>query len=445
MLKPLAEPLNVLQLLPDLSHGGAQEGAVEMASALSTAGAHALVASKGGPLLNRLRLGGGEHIPLDLGKSASPLAYWRAVRAVRRLIRRNKVKLVHARSRWPSWVAAAACKAEKVPLVTTWHGLHQVRATNGGLFKRFYNSGLVHADRIITVSKHMQAMIEKAHPDATERLRLIPRGAGSRFDPVLVTGNRVQALLDAWSLPPDVPVILAPGRLTPWKGQHVLMAALADLVRRHPEPWYCVLAGPETDPAYAKRLYAMAGKLDKELFSKGTPQQGKTLTLTDRLRFVGACDDMPAAYVLSTLVVAPSLSPEPFGRVAVEAQFMERMVVASNHGGFIETILNGETGLLVPPGDEKALADAISLILEEVQEEGGLVASLSPPAPGERPSALVEAGQLARHHAQEHFSTVRMQMQTLTVYDELLGTHLAQRFVKALENDLDAGGTWKIT
>ncbi|MXV37021.1 MULTISPECIES: glycosyltransferase family 4 protein [unclassified Saccharibacter] len=382
----------VLQLLPSLGIGGVEQGAVDMAEAVAKAGGRALVASASGSLLPHLRYVGGEFRELPLPKKWSPFVFRRKVKELQTLIRRDQVQLVHARSRYPAWVAAQACKRENIPLVTTWHGVHKARS----FIKRSYNTGLLQGDRVIAVSSHIAQRLQAEYGVSAERLVTIARGSDpQRFSMGTVSGPRVQALVDRWHIPEDQPVIVLPGRVTSWKGHALLVEALGQLAVEYPAvPWVCVFVGPETDPAFARRVHRRACDLG----------------IADRLRFVGPCEDMPAVYTLAHMVVVPSCRPEPFGRVAVEAQMMGCPVIGSAQGGLAETIIPHETGLLVPPQDSGALEKAIVTFLMM------------------NPYDRAEMGECAVAHVLQRYTKQQMQRETLGVYDALLGTSLQGYF-----------------
>lgn len=382
----------IFQLLPSLGIGGVEQGAVDMAEALVRAGGRALVASDGGALLPQLRYVGGEHCHFPVPKTWAPWVFYRKVRAFQEILRRNKVQLVHARSRMPAWVAAVACQRERVPLVTTWHGVHQARSR----VKRYYNSGLLKGEKVIAVSSHIADRLRSEYQVSDARLVTIARGSdAARFNPQRVNGTRIQALLDRWHVQDETPVIMLPGRMTEWKGHAVLVDALGQLASDHPHlSWVCVLAGPETDPAFARHVYHRAC------------QWG----IAERLRFVGPCEDMPAAYALAHMTVVPSCRPEPFGRVAVEAQMMGCPVIGTAQGGLMETIVPDQTGLLVPPRDRHSLGRAIVRLLTADEYD------------------ISEMSQRARAHACSLYTKQHMQRATLGVYDTLLGSTLQQQF-----------------
>lgn len=392
MTNPPSSPV-ILQILPALNQGGVERGTLEMADAIAQAGAKAVVVSAGGRLVPALERLGATHIMLPTCGSKNPLIIMRNARHLARIIQEHQVSLVHARSRAPAWVARLACRRTDTPFVTTWHGVH----ANSFPGKKRYNAVLAAGDRVIAISRHIGQRLAEEYHVGPGRLRVIPRGADIRqFSPEAVSGQRVHTLSEAWALPPDTPVILMPGRLTEWKGQRFLLDALARLKKQAPTlPWYCVFAG--SCPA-------------KSTYGQELATYAQTLDLAEQVRFAGHCQDMPAALALSTAVIIPSLRPEPFGRVVVEAQAMCRPVIVTSHGAALETVQHGMTGLSVPPGDTEALADALSAVLH---------------AP---PEGRLAMGQAARAMVLEHYTTLTMQTATLAVYDDILGTCLAEQF-----------------
>ncbi|MCX5616135.1 glycosyltransferase family 4 protein [Bombella sp. TMW 2.2559] len=392
----------ILQVLPALGIGGLERGAIDMAEAISQAGGRALVAAGSGALVARLRYVGGEFVEMEFRKRASLLYFFSRVRALRELIRREGVSLVHARSRYPALVAAVACRKERVPLVTTWHGDHQARFW----FKKFYNSGLVRGQRVIAVSEHIGERLRREYRIGDDRLRIIPRGSDPEvFSPDAVRGIQMQGLLERWRISEESRIILMPGRMTRWKGQECLIEALGYLATHHPEQdWVCVMVGPGEDNSYTQMLNKMA------------EERG----IANRLRFAGPCNDMAAAYRLAHVVTVPSLRPEPFGRVPVEAQMMGCWVIGSARGGLKETIQHGESGTLVPAGDYRALAGALREVLDVP------------------PELMAERQDEIRAHALARYTKQHMQKATLGVYDELLSVGLRDAFTRFHE-EKDAG------
>lgn len=343
----------IVQLIPEMQAGGAERGTVEVARGIVEAGGRALVVSApGGRLLGDLSRVGGEHIPLDIGKK-SIFALRGNVKKLAAIVTAEKADLIHARSRMPAWVARGTAQKTGIPYLATWHGLHQ-----GGSLKKRYNRPLVDGERVIAISNFIADHIEKTYGIGADKLRLIPRGVDlSQFMPESVLGGRLIALSEQWKVPDGVPVVLMPGRLTEWKGQKLLIEAAAKL-RDKIGDWkfVVVILGDDQGRAdYTKSLEKMIESLD----------------LWNVMRLAPHCNDMGAAYKLSDIVVVPSLKPEPFGRVPIEAQAMGAMVVAADHGGLAETVIEGETGFLFPPGDAAALAGVLekALVIDDAERE----------------------------------------------------------------------------
>jgi glycosyltransferase involved in cell wall biosynthesis len=371
----------VLQVLPSLVTGGVERGTIEMTQAIADAGWTALVASAGGRLVPVVERAGGRHITLPLA-SRNPLRIWRNGQLLAGLIRAEQVAIVHARSRAPAWSASLACKRTGAHFVTTYHGTYNEDLP----FKRRYNSIMAHGERVIAASRFIANLINRQHQTDPARIRIIPRGVDPAiFDPGAVAGHRVARLALEWRLPHGASVVLLPGRLTSWKGQAVLIEALARLTGHNV---CCVLVGSDQ----GRRRY-----------SAGLIRQAEALGVADRLRLVGECQDMPAALLLADVVVHASTQPEAFGRVVIEAQAMGRPVVASDLGGPIETVEHGVTGWRTPPGDAGALATAIEM-------------ALALP-----PEARKAIGCRARAAVLRGYTVSAMQVATLGVYREVMG------------------------
>lgn len=385
----------VLQVIPELDTGGAERTAVDVAHALVSAGHRAIVASQGGRLVAELVAGGAEHVAMPLKRKA-PLALWRNAQALRQLVRAEGVDLVHARSRAPAWSALRAARAQGVPFVTTYHGIYN----QSNAAKALYNSVMARGDAVIANSRYTARLIAERHPFAQGHITVIHRGSDlGALDPASVSPERRQALASAWGLAGGERVILNLARLTHWKGQTVLIEALARLAGddrppRHAPGWTCILAGDaQGREAYVAELKHRIAAAD----------------LTGHVRLVGHCADVGAALALADVAVVASVEPEAFGRAAVEAQAAGVPVVATNLGAVPETVLappdvaeDERTGWRVPASDAGALAAAIAEMLALATD---------------RREAL--AGR-ARAHVTAHFSVEAMCAATLAVYDRLL-------------------------
>lgn len=377
--------LTVLQVIPQLDAGGAERTTLEIAQALTARGDRALVASAGGRLTAELTALGGVHVTLPAA-SKNPWTLWRNVARLKALARREGADLIHARSRAPAWSALWAARGLGLPFVTTYHGRYTARS---GL-KRSYNSVMARGDVVIANSHFIADHIRAEHPFARDRITVIPRGVDvAAFDPAAVSAERVAALKAAWGLAQDPrAIVLAPGRLTRWKGQSVMIAAFAAWLAQTPARDHAVLVMAGDDQGrsgYRAELEAHIARLG----------------LRDRAVLPGHCADMPAALRAAAVVVAPSTEPEAFGRVAAEAQVAGRLVIAADHGGARETVDPETGGWRTPPGDAGALADALAAFF-----------ALEPQARAAREAAV-------RTRAQTLYTTQALQNATLAVYGRL--------------------------
>jgi glycosyltransferase involved in cell wall biosynthesis len=370
----------ILQVLPKLDTGGAERVVVEIAEAVTRAGHRALIACDGGTLSQAALRAGAEIMPLKLD-TKSPLAIRRNAGRLARIVKEHGVDIIHAHSRAPAWSAYWASQRTGTRFVTTYHGAYNENAP----FKRRYNAVMAAGDRVIAVSEFIGELVGARHPSAEQKLRVIPGGVDTaKFDPAAVLGDRVARLAQSWRLPIGAPTIMLPGRLTSWKGQKLLITALAAL--RHKDAVAVLVGGDQGRESYAQSLIAHA----------------QSLGVADRLRLAGHVEDMPAALLLADIVVNASTDPEAFGRTIVEAQAMCRIVIAADHGGARETIIDGETGFLVPPGDYAALAASIDDALDFP------------------PDDRIAWGAHTRAVVSARYSVAAMQNAVLGVYAELL-------------------------
>lgn len=376
------KPPVILQLLPALDEGGTERGTVDLARYLIANGWTALVASAGGAAVERLQELGANHVRLPL-ESKNPFTIRANIRRLQRLIREQDVSLVHARSRAPAWSGYYAARREKIPFVTTFHGVYQ---GSEGIFKRRYNAVMAKGERVIAISEYVAEHVRNRYQVPPERLRVIYRGVDiTEFDPEAVSRERIDALAERWRIAPGTKVVMLPGRVVRRKGHALLLRAIERVRRRN---FVCLMVGElETGSSYPGEVEGLIGAMG----------------LRDIVRMVGPCDDMPAALMLATVVVVPStLVPEPFGRVAVEAQAMGKPVIVTDVGGLGETLMPAATGWLVAPDDVEELAQALQLALAMPD--------------GARARLAVRA----RRFVVRNFTLEQMGRSTLDVYRELL-------------------------
>ncbi|PZP55964.1 MAG: glycosyl transferase [Micavibrio aeruginosavorus] len=371
----------VLQIIPHLGAGGAEQGCIDVAAELVRAGATSIVVSNGGHRVPELTRAGSTHVTMPV-HSKNPFIMWRNTRRLRKLIEKEKVDIVHARSRAPAWSAFEACKGTPAHYMTTCHAPYNIHDKK---LKRFYNSSISRGERVIAISEYVADYLRENYGVDDSKIRLIHRGiAPEKFHPSLVTAERMIKLSKNWRIPDGATVILLPGRLTRWKGHTVLIDAMSKIGRKD---LFCVFVGADQGRS------EYHAELEKLIAEKG---------LGEQIRIMGHCDDMSAAYMISTIIVSASIEPEGFGRVAVEGQAMGRIVIATDHGGSKETIIPDETGFLVPINDADALAEKIKQALSMPEEEKYMMA------------------ERAMNHVHANFTRQIMVNKTIDVYAELL-------------------------
>ena len=375
----------ILQVIPHLAAGGAERTAIEVTEALTAVGAKSLVASKGGRLEGELVRAGGELIRIDNLPTKNPLAIRANAGGLAKIITDRKVSLIHARSRAPAWSALWAARRTKIPFVTTYHGVYSAK----GSLKRLYNSVMARGDKVIANSDFTARHILDEHPWAKGRIVTIHRGVDiARFSPEAVSADRKDALLKSWKLgPTHGATILLPARLTGWKGHREAIAAAATL---------------KTQGA-AFRMLFVGDAQGRDGYSQELATLIAAAGLDGQVMMVGHCDDMPAAFALADIVIAPSNQPEAFGRVAAEAGAMAVPAIGSSIGAQGEILVDGKTGLIVPPATPDALADAMGRLL----------------AMG--PDGRRTMGEAALLRVRERFTTSALQKATLAVYESLMG------------------------
>ena len=335
--------MRILQVTAALEQGGVERGTVEMAAFIVAQGEKSFVASQGGRLVKELENGGTVHFFLPLAKR-NPCAIFYSALQLRRLICREKIDLVHARSRAPAWAAFLACKLTGVKMVTTFHGTHRIQ----NKIKKFYNRVMVRGERVIAISNFIKNHILQNYQVPEEKIDVAPRGFNPQvFTPELLDVQQLEDLKKDLSLTGNHKVISLPGRLTRWKGQILFLEALS---RIRDLPWQALLIGG-------------AGK--KTAYAEELKMQAQKLGIAERVRFLGSQSDLAPYYAISDLVVSASTEPEAFGRVAVEAQAMARPVIASAHGGSLETVKDNKTGWLFNNGDAEDLAAKLRYALSE--------------------------------------------------------------------------------
>ena len=329
---------SILQVLPALNTGGVERGTVDLAIYAKDLGYRIIVVSKGGRMVEKLDNAGLEHICLDL-KTKNPIKIFFNIFKLKSICRQNNVRIIHARSRAPAWSAYYAAKQLKIPFVTTFHGFYKKNFP----FKEHYNAIMAKGDMVIAVSDFIREHIFSSYDvEDPRKVLVIHRGVNlDEFDPKKITPEDIKKFKEEKFIPLDLPVIFLPGRITRWKGHDVAIRAAAEMKDKN-------------------FILAFAGSADaKSKYLKELVVLIKKYKLEKNVRFLSDVKNMRVAYAASSIVLSTSVEPETFGRVSAEANAMGKIVIASNHGGSKEIIVDGKTGFLVPPKDHKQLAEKI--------------------------------------------------------------------------------------
>lgn len=381
MVKGKGKKPVVLQVLPELETGGVEVGTIEIATALQQKNIKNFVASKGGRLVYDLDKIKVPHLTLNL-KSKNPLTMLKNAKILEQYIKDNGINIVHARSRAPAWSAYWAAKRAGVHYMTTFHGTYGLGPWG---IKKAYNKIMTLGERVIVISNHIKNHVLKNYKVEEDKLRLIHRCADvERFSPDAITQERMINKIKEYNIADDKPVILLPGRVTRWKGQHLLIEALSKMKNQN---YYCIITG---DNQGRQKYYDYLQELTCEY------------KLKNRIGFFGRYSDVPALMMVSNVVLSTAIEPEAFGRISVEGQAMGKIVVASNIGGSLDTIEDGVTGKLYQYDNPQALADALDWALNLSEKEKAKI------------------GKAAIENVRHNFTKELMCDKTIAIYQELL-------------------------
>ena len=345
----MSSELKVLQVIPKLGYGGAETGCYDLAHYLHENNCTSFIATSGGDLIKFIDKKKVKLFRLPV-HSKNPLIIIFNTFALVFIILVNGISIVHARSRAPAWSCFLATKITRKKFVTTFHGTYNFNNS----IKKFYNSIMVRSNLIIAGSNFIFSHINKNYSrylGAKKKLLVIFRGINvDYFDPSTTTETQEKQLLIDWQIDKSKKIILLPGRLTSWKGQESFIEALS-LVNKELgyDSFYGVILGSDQG---------------RNVYKKKITRLVEQHRLTNQLKFIEHCKNMPVAYKISDLIVSASIEPESFGRIAVEAQSMKKPILASDIGGSNETVENGKTGFLFEAGNPVSLSNKILEILK---------------------------------------------------------------------------------
>ena len=383
----MSSNIKVLQVIPKLGYGGAETGCYDVAHYLPENNCKSFIVTSGGELTKYINKEKVKLIRLPVQSKNPILIFFNSIALIGIILFFN-ISIVHARSRAPAWSCLFATKLTRRKFVTTFHGTYNFN----GKIKKFYNSIMVRSDLIIAGSNFIFSHIKENYSELLtikKKFLVIFRGINvDYFDSSSKLEEDEKKLLKKWEIDKEKKIILVPGRLTSWKGQEMLIEAVnLTKVELGYEAFHLVILGSDQG---------------RDLYKKKLIRITEQYRLTNQIKFIDHCKDMALAYKVSDIVISPSIEPEAFGRVAVEAQSMEKLIIASNIGGSNETIINEKTGFLFDAGDVNSLSKKIiqAITMDE--------------------SSLKLMGKEGRKNIMKKFNVEKMCFSTYSEYKRLL-------------------------
>jgi glycosyltransferase involved in cell wall biosynthesis len=361
--------MRIVQLLPELNEGGVERGSMELSRELVKLGHESIVISAGGKLEEQIKKDGGMHITFDVC-SKNPFTALLRIIKLRKILRELNPDILHARSRVPTWLAYLANKKLHIPFVTTVHGFNSVSP---------YSAIMTKGDRVICVSGAIKAYIQKHYNTADEKITVIPRGIDlEKFNPKNIDAEFIRVFTEEYSLR-DKFVVTSVGRITQLKDLETYISAIAVLKQNHANIVGVIVGGVRED---------------KQDYFHSLEVRVKELGLDDNIIFTGSQSKVAEIYALSDVVVSSSKKPESFGRSVAEALALGTPVVATNHGGVLDIIVEGDNGFFYPVGDSEKLAKSIEMC-SHLEFDG-------------------------YHYISENFSLQKMVQSTVMIYEGLV-------------------------
>ena len=340
----MSSKLKVLQVIPKLGYGGAETGCFDIAHYLFENNCSSFLITNGGPLTKFINKKKVKYIRLPVN-SKNPIIMLLNTILISVIVFFYNIDIIHARSRAPAWSCFLASKITRKKFVTTFHGTYNFKSK----IKKFYNSVMLRSDLVIAGSNFIFSHIKenyKEYLNNSKKFLVIFRGINiDYFDASTTLTEDEDKLFKSWNLEVEKKTILLPGRITEWKGHEMFIEAMNKInIQLGHKSFKAVILGSDQG---------------RDLYKKKLIRLVEQYRMNDQIKFVDHCENMPLAYKISDLIVSTSIEPEAFGRIAVEAQSMEKPIIASNLGGSKETIINNKTGILFDAGDSDDLSKKI--------------------------------------------------------------------------------------
>ena len=370
----------VLQVIPNLDVSGASQGCIDIANHLEQENLVSFIVTNGG--VNENKLNNAECIFKMKVHTKNPIRILFNAFAISRIIKKNNISILHARSRAPAWSCLLASKMCNVKFVATFHGTYNYNNP----IKKLYNSVMLRTHGTIAISEYINSDSIRYYKIKPPLVAVIKRGIDLNFfNNKKDYQNEINAISEELNIKNDDIKILLPGRITGWKGHLLTLKAIKKLNNSY-QNIKLIFVGPDENV-----------KLKNDLINFIEEHE-----LQNNVIFTGSRHDINTFYALADLVITASTDPEAFGRVAIEAQAMGKFVIASNHGGSKETVIDNETGYLFMPNDIEDLTKKLKNSIDsEIYKQPETIRSCI-------------------NHIKENFTKIRMCDETIKFYKTVL-------------------------
>lgn len=327
--------MRIMQILPFMEIGGIERGVLDLgiffklpAQSKDKESITTIVVSGGGSLIKELKKNGIIHYTLPVYKKSLSSIF--LIPKLRKLIDKERIDIVHARSRVPGWISFFASRGSRAHFITTAHGVYK---------NKFFSEVMGWGKFVICPSQVVARHMKNNFGVPSEKIIIINRW---------VDLNKFR--FRDYQTRSKSNIILSMGRISPTKGYEYLIKGFQKVVRFN--PYFKLKIVGSADKSKIRYLNYL-----KTLVNR--------LSLNYNVEFVGYRQDIQNILAESRILVAPSVIEESFGRVVIEAFASGVPVIASNIGGFAEIIENGKDGILVDPANSEQIANNILKILKD--------------------------------------------------------------------------------
>lgn len=326
--------MRIVQVIPELNEGGVERGVVELNREFVKKGIESFVISAGGKLENQINFDGGNHVKFDVC-SKNIFTAFKRVKGLKKILKEINPDIIHVRSRVPAWLVYFANKSLNIKVVSTVHGFNSVG---------FYSSIMQKADAVICVSNSIKEYIQKHYQTNENKITVIPRGIDLElFNPKNIDETFIESFKKEFNLK-DKFVVSSVGRVTQLKDYETFIKAISLVKKEIPNIVGLIVGGVRSD---------------KEDYLNSLKSLVKELNLEENIIFTGSQSKIEQIYALSDVVISSSKKPESFGRAVAEAICMNKPVIATNHGGVKDIIIENVNGFFFEVANDKELANNI--------------------------------------------------------------------------------------